>query len=65
VFADLGMRESEDAGLVGHGGHDHAANGAVGSVIDPVCGMAVAADEALGLVREFVPHVSSAAKGAL
>lgn len=29
----------------GHGDHAHGSDGAVGSAIDPVCGMAVAADQ--------------------
>ena len=29
----------------GHGGHEHGSEGAVGSAIDPVCGMPVVADQ--------------------
>ena len=29
----------------GHGGHEHGSDSAVGSAIDPVCGMSVVADK--------------------
>jgi YHS domain-containing protein len=46
-FFYLMMRFGCGAHIVhGHRGHEHGSDGAVGSALDPVCGMAVVADQA-------------------